>query len=135
MAVIDIDNFKSINDNFGHLAGDKVLHAIAQTLQKSVRKTGYIARFGGEEFALLLPEISQQKAQFVLNKLRDRIKAITFRFKEENLIITISVGFTTLVSSDDQDEAFERADAALYQAKAEGKDRVIFIEKTATDDE
>ena len=134
MAVIDIDNFKSINDNFGHLAGDKVLHAIAQTLQKSIRKTDYIARFGGEEFALLLPEINQQQAQFVLNKLRDRIKAITFRFKEENLIITISVGFTTLVSSDDQDEAFERADTALYQAKAEGKDRVIFIEKTATDD-
>ncbi|WP_299660559.1 diguanylate cyclase [uncultured Psychromonas sp.] len=134
MAVIDIDNFKSINDNFGHLAGDKVLHAIAQTLQRSIRKTDYIARFGGEEFALLLPEINQQQAQFVLNKLRDRIKAITFRFKEENLIITISVGFTTLVSSDDQDEAFERADTALYQAKAEGKDRVIFIEKTATDD-
>ncbi len=135
MAVIDIDNFKNINDNFGHLAGDKVLHAIAQTLQKSIRKTDYIARFGGEEFALLLPEINQQQAQFVLNKLRDRIKAITFRFKEENLIISISVGFTTLARSDDQDEAFERADTALYQAKAEGKDRVIFIEKAATDDE
>jgi len=129
MAIIDIDSFKSINDNFGHLAGDKVLHTIAQTLQKSIRKTDYIARFGGEEFVLLLPEINQQQAHFVLNKLRDRIKAITFRFKKVNLIITISIGFTTLVSSDDQDEAFERADTALYQAKAEGKDRVIFIEK------
>ena len=129
IAVIDIDNFKSINDSFGHLAGDKVLNVIAQTLQKSIRNADYIARYGGEEFALLLPEISPAQTELALNKLRDRIKKIPFQFKKENLSITISIGFTTFLLSDDADDAFERADTALYQAKNIGRDKVIFLPK------
>ena len=129
IAIIDIDNFKSINDNFGHLAGDKVLNVIAQTLQKSIRNADYIARYGGEEFTLLLPEISPAQTELALNKLRDRIKAIPFQFKKENLSITISIGFTTFSLSDSADDAFERADTALYQAKNTGRDQVIFLPK------
>ena len=130
IAIIDIDNFKSINDNFGHLAGDKVLNVIAQTLQKSLRNADYIARYGGEEFTLLLPEITQAETELALNKLRDGIKAIPFKFKKESLIITVSIGFTTFVTSDKADDAFERADKALYQAKNKSRDRVIFLGAT-----
>ncbi|WP_298940309.1 diguanylate cyclase [uncultured Psychromonas sp.] len=129
IAIIDIDKFKSINDSFGHLAGDKVLNVIAQTLQKSIRNADYIARYGGEEFALLLPEISPVQTELALNKLRDRIKAIPFQFKKENLSITISIGFTTFLLSDSADDAFERADTALYQAKNTGRDQVVFLQK------
>ena len=76
IAVIDIDTFKKINDTYGHLAGDKVLNVIAQTLQKSIRNTDFIARFGGEEFTLLLPEASQQQAEKILNKLCKIIETI-----------------------------------------------------------
>ena len=129
IAIIDIDNFKSINDNFGHLAGDKVLNVIAQTLQKSIRNADYLARYGGEEFALLLPEISPEQTELALDKLRDRIKSIPFQFKKESLTITISIGFTTFLLSDEADDAFERADTALYQAKNTGRDQVIFLPK------
>lgn len=129
IAIIDIDNFKSINDNFGHLVGDKVLNVIAQTLQKSIRNADYLARYGGEEFALLLPEISPEQTQLALDKLRDRIKMIPFQFKKESLAITISIGFTTFLLSDNADDAFERADTALYQAKNTGRDQVIFLPK------
>ncbi|MDN2663003.1 GGDEF domain-containing protein [Psychromonas sp. 14N.309.X.WAT.B.A12] len=129
LAIIDIDNFKSINDRFGHLAGDKVLNVIAQTLQKSIRNADYIARFGGEEFTLLLPEISPTQTELALNKLRDRIKSIPFQFKQEHLTITISVGFTAFTPSDESDDVFERADTALYQAKRQGRDQVFQLTK------
>jgi len=132
IAVIDIDNFKQINDNFGHLVGDKVLHVIAQTLQKSIRKNDYIARFGGEEFALLLPEITEQQSAYVLNKLRERIKNIPFKFKNDRLSITISIGYTFFCEYDDAEIAFERADNALYQAKHQGRDRVVLGEPNIT---
>ncbi|MBB1272360.1 GGDEF domain-containing protein [Psychromonas sp. SR45-3] len=128
IAIIDIDNFKRINDNFGHLAGDKVLHVIAQTLQKSIRKNDYIARFGGEEFTLLLPEITEQQSAYVLNKLRERIKNIPFKFKNDQLSITVSIGYTSFCESDDTEIAFERADNALYQAKHKGRDQVVYGE-------
>ena len=98
-------------------------------MQKSIRNADYIARYGGEEFALLLPEISPAQTELALNKLRDRIKKIPFQFKKENLSITISIGFTTFLLSDDADDAFERADTALYQAKNIGRDKVIFLPK------
>jgi len=129
IAIIDIDKFKKINDSFGHLAGDKVLNVIAQTLQKSIRNADYIARFGGEEFVLLLPDVTPEQANLALNKLRERISSIPFQFKKENLSITISIGFTIFDQTDDQDDAFERADRALYKAKSDGRDQVIFLKK------
>ena len=83
IAVIDIDKFKKINDAFGHLAGDKVLTVIAQTLSKSLRSVDFIARYGGEEFAVLLPEINNENAYIALEKLRNKIKNIPFKFKKK----------------------------------------------------
>ena len=128
IAVIDIDKFKVINDTFGHLAGDKVLNVIAQTLQKSIRNTDFIARFGGEEFALLLPEISSEQCEITLNKLCQVIKRIPFKFKKQNISITISVGSTIFLENDTIESAFERADQSLYNAKNNGRDQVICSE-------
>lgn len=129
IAVIDIDKFKSINDTFGHLAGDKVLNVIAQTLQKSIRNADFIARYGGEEFALLLPDITPEQAKMALEKLCKSIKVIPFKFKKENICITISIGCTALTPEDDIETAFERADQGLYTAKNSGRNQVILAPK------
>jgi len=127
LAIIDIDKFKMINDTFGHLAGDKVLNVIAQTLQKSIRNTDFIARFGGEEFTLLLPDISSSQTQLALEKLCAVIRNIPFKFKKENISITISVGFTHFCNEDTIDTAFERADQALYHAKRNGRNQTVYF--------
>ena len=129
LAVIDIDKFKRINDTFGHLAGDKVLNVIAQTLQKSLRNSYFIARYGGEEFALLLPEISAKHTQPLLEELRRTIEAIPFKFKKESISISISTGCATFEQGDDVDDAFERADRALYHAKNNGRNQVVYFTK------
>ena len=129
LAIIDVDKFKKINDSFGHLAGDKVLKAVAQTLQKSLRNVDFLARYGGEEFTLLLPEINQQQMYIALNKLCHKVKNIPFKFKKENIIITVSIGCTDFFNGDDLDTAFERADNALYEAKKNGRDQVIYHDK------
>ena len=129
IAIVDIDKFKIINDSFGHLAGDKVLHVIAQTLQKTIRNTDFIARYGGEEFALLFPEITSEQTKYTLEKLCQTIKNIPFKFKKEYISITISVGCTSFSDDDDLDSVFERADQALYQAKNTGRNQVIFFDK------
>jgi len=129
LAVIDIDKFKKINDTFGHLAGDKVLNVIAQTLQKSLRNSDFIARYGGEEFAVLLPEISSENMHTLLEKLGRTIKAIPFKFKKENISISISIGCATFEQDDDIDDAFERADRALYHAKNNGRNQVVYFSK------
>jgi len=129
LAIIDVDKFKKINDSFGHLAGDKVLKAVAQTLQKSLRNVDFLARYGGEEFTVLLPEINQQQMQIALDKLCHKVKNIPFKFKKENIMITVSIGCTDFVDGDDLDTAFERADNALYEAKKNGRDQVVYHDK------
>lgn len=125
LAVLDVDHFKSINDNFGHLAGDKVLRLIAQQLQRRLRKTDFIGRFGGEEFVLLMPGTSLQQGAVVLDELRAGISQCPFHFKSQRVPITISLGFTEVQPADELDQAFDRADQAMYQAKAAGRNRII----------
>ncbi len=92
LAVLDVDLFKRINDNYGHLAGDRVLKIIAQELAKRLRKTDFIARFGGEEFVVLLPATPLEGAEQLLETLRTAIEACPFHFKGERLVITLSGG-------------------------------------------
>ncbi|TBV04464.1 GGDEF domain-containing protein [Stutzerimonas kirkiae] len=124
LAVLDVDYFKRVNDNYGHLAGDRVLKIIASELQKRLRKTDFIARFGGEEFALLLPETTTGDAANLLDTLRKGISACPFHFKGERVQITLSAGFSDFQEGDTPDKVFERADGALYRAKEIGRDRV-----------
>lgn len=125
LAVLDVDLFKRINDNYGHLAGDRVLKIIAQELAKRLRKTDFIARFGGEEFVVLLPATPLEGAEQLLETLRAAIEACPFHFKGERLVITLSGGLTGFASGDSLEQAFERADQALYQAKGSGRNRII----------
>lgn len=124
IAIIDIDHFKNINDSYGHLAGDKALKVIAKELQNSLRDTDFIARFGGEEFVVLLPNINPDKYRKPLENLRLTIKSIPFRFRDAKVEITISIGATLFKTDDTSSDAFERADKALYHSKHHGRDQV-----------
>lgn len=126
LVVIDVDHFKSINDRYGHSAGDKTLQVIAKALKRSIRQSDFIARYGGEEFVLLMPGMSIQNASAPLEKLRKAIKGIPFRFKETQVQITISIGATQFKTGDTALGAFDRADDALYKAKDSGRDRLCF---------
>ncbi|MEE2024619.1 diguanylate cyclase [Alkalimonas mucilaginosa] len=125
IALGDVDHFKSINDNYGHSAGDKTLKVIARALKQSLRETDFIARYGGEEFIILFPETSLQDLEMPLNNLRQKIKKIPFKFKNKKVPITISFGATQLAEHDTVRAAFDRADEALYEAKHAGRDKVI----------
>ncbi|WP_445397238.1 diguanylate cyclase [Zobellella sp. An-6] len=125
IALLDIDYFKEINDKYGHLAGDKALRLIARTIQKSLRQTDFVARFGGEEFVLLLPNVNPEKISKPLEKLREQIRNIPFRFKEERVTITASIGATLFKRGDNTTSALERADQALYRAKHAGRNQTV----------
>ncbi|MBM7062558.1 diguanylate cyclase [Pseudomonas sp. UL073] len=124
LAVLDVDHFKRINDGFGHLAGDKVLKLIAGELARRVRKTDFIARFGGEEFVLLLPGTPLDGGKQLLDTLRQAIEACPFHFKGEPLTITLSGGLSAFAQEDQPANVFERADQALYRAKHAGRNRI-----------
>lgn len=125
VVLADVDHFKSINDNYGHSAGDKTLKVIAKTLKLNLRETDFLARYGGEEFIILFPESSLSELEVPLNALREKIRKIPFKFKNVSVPITISFGATQFGSEDTSRSAFDRADEALYEAKRAGRDKVI----------
>jgi diguanylate cyclase len=124
LAMLDLDHFKRINDNYGHLAGDKVLKIIASVLRKRLRGTDFIARFGGEEFVLLMPSTPLASGAKLLESLRASIEACPFHFKGERVTITISMGVTAFKAGEHSDLVLKRADQALYRAKNAGRNRV-----------
>ncbi len=124
LAVLDVDHFKRVNDGYGHLAGDRVLKIIGGELRKRLRKTDFIARFGGEEFVMLLPGTSSAAGQQLLEALRQAIAACPFHFKGERIQVTLSAGFSAFVDGDTPERVFERADQALYRAKDAGRNRI-----------
>lgn len=125
LVVLDVDHFKRVNDQFGHLAGDKVLRLIAQQLSRRLRKSDFIGRFGGEEFVILMPGTSPEQAARVLDELRAGIEASPFHFKKERVTITISIGYTEFRPGDTLEQIFERADQAMYRAKDGGRNRLF----------
>lgn len=124
LAMLDLDHFKRINDNYGHLAGDKVLKIIATVLRKRLRAADFIARFGGEEFVLLLPNTPQAAGVKLLQSLRAAIEACPFHFKGEPVTITASIGVSAFRVGEHSDVVLKRADQALYRAKDAGRNRV-----------
>lgn len=125
VAICDADNFKSINDSYGHLAGDKVLRILAATLRNRLRKTDFVARYGGEEFVVLMPETDGAQALQALEALRQAVAECPFHFREEPVSITLSIGIASFRAGDLPDAVFERADAALYRAKQAGRNRCL----------
>jgi diguanylate cyclase (GGDEF)-like protein len=127
IVVMDLDNFKRINDTYGHTAGDKTLQVISSTLKKHMGNEAFIARYGGEEFVLIFSGISKTDLLEKLNKLRLQVAKLPFKFKNNKVTITISMGASHIKKNDNVHVAFERADGALYQAKEKGKNTVIYI--------
>lgn len=124
LAVCDIDFFKKINDQYGHRAGDKSLALIAKFIASKLRTVDFVARLGGEEFVMILPETSEQQAARVLDKVRDSISKIPFKFNKKPFQITVSFGISQFVADDNMDAVFERADKALYAAKTLGRNQI-----------
>lgn len=122
MAILDIDHFKLINDTYGHLVGDKVLQELANFCKNHIRKTDTFARWGGEEFTMLMNDIDISTAKAICEKLRIDIENL----KIDNLPkITVSFGVTQMKESDTEEEFFKRADKALYIAKKSGRNKVV----------
>lgn len=126
IVVLDLDNFKKINDTYGHTAGDKTLQVIANTLKSKIDKNAFIGRYGGEEFVLIFSHLDKAKLILTLNELREKIALLPFTFKNTKVSITTSIGCTHIKTGDNIHQAFERADQALYKAKEAGKNRVIY---------
>ncbi|SFH24611.1 GGDEF domain-containing protein [Pseudomonas sp. NFACC45] len=124
LAMLDLDHFKRINDNYGHLAGDRVLKIIASVLRRRLRGSDFIARFGGEEFVLLVPDTPLAAGARLAESLRAAIEACPFHFKGEPVTITVSVGMTAFKTGEHSDSVLKRADQALYRAKNAGRNRV-----------
>ena len=126
-AIFDIDHFKNVNDRFGHNAGDKALRIVAELMNKHIRKTDFLFRIGGEEFVLLLPKTELQHATPLVDKIRNSVGESKFHFKQEQLKLTMSGGLTTVSPLDSAEDLYERADKALYEAKQQGRNRLVTL--------
>jgi len=122
--ILDIDDFKNINDTYGHIAGDKILIFIANILKKTLRDGDKIFRYGGEEFVLVLNRIDTSHCKKIASRILDLIGKNKLIYKAKSLSVTVSIGPTIFSSGDTPDTLIARADKALYQAKADGKNRI-----------
>jgi diguanylate cyclase len=123
VGLLDIDNFKMLNDKLGHGAGDEALKALAQVVTKTLRPTDVVARYGGEEFVVLLPETAVDEGQQILTRLQRSLTGGLFMHEDKKVLVTFSAGVTAYRDSERIEEALERADQALYEAKRTGKNR------------
>jgi diguanylate cyclase len=123
IGLIDIDNFKKLNDRLGHGAGDEALKSLAAVTRKTLRPTDHVARFGGEEFVVLLPGTGIADAQSILARLQRSLSIGLFMHKDEKVLVTFSAGVTAYRQGETLESALERADQALYEAKRSGKNR------------
>ncbi len=124
--LLDIDHFKQLNDQHGHLAGDKVLFHLSRTLEHTLRQEDVIARFGGEEFIVLLPESTKNAAFHVAERIRKEIEQMEIQYMEQKLSITVSIGVNHIDSTrcEQASQLIEQADKALYTSKSNGRNRV-----------
>lgn len=127
--MLDVDHFKNINDTYGHSIGDKCLKAIAQTLQKNVRKDNdRVGRYGGEEFLILLPQTDPEAAALIAEHLRQEVKKISFtELGDTGLHLSVTIGLASLQLSQhkDAETLISEADQALYKGKQSGRDQVV----------
>lgn len=131
LCLMDIDHFKRVNDNHGHSAGDAVLSAIGRLLSASMRKNDLVCRFGGEEFAIILPHTDLENARQQCGRLRETVAATPFRFQSTLIYVTISIGIASFDPAESlgPEELIANADKALYRAKTSGRNRVAVHKK------
>lgn len=126
LVMLDIDHFKRINDTYGHQAGDRVIKEVAQTIRRHIRDTDIAGRYGGEEFAMLLPDTDRIGANHFAERLRKAIAAIAVAHEGQTIQLTASLGISDLVAEpcERYEQLIARADAALYESKRNGRDRI-----------
>lgn len=125
IAIIDVDHFKKINDQYGHSVGDKTLQVIASNIRKHIDKNCFVARWGGEEFVCLLPEHNLESSFDVLERVREKIASLPFKFKGERVQVTVSIGIAQYEDTKNVAQTFELADKRLYNAKSNGRNKTI----------
>jgi diguanylate cyclase len=125
VALLDVDNFKSLNDTYGHQTGDDALVHLARVIRETMRPHDTLARYGGEEFLIILPDTPLADAMSALTRLQRELTKRFFLHRNEKLLITFSAGVTAFRAGEQRSEAITRADAAMYQAKKAGKNRVV----------
>lgn len=123
IAYIDIDNFKQVNDIFGHSTGDVLLHSVAQTIKENIRSTDIVARLGGDEFAILLPETNDEQARLAIDKVQ---KSLLDVVKQNKWPVTFSIGVITCHNPGKLEDLIKEADKLMYSVKESGKNRVKY---------
>ncbi len=128
LMILDIDNFKSCNDTYGHLVGDAVLKEVVEGIQSHIRSIDFVGRFGGEEFLIVLPETEQHDAFKVGSRILEYLRQHQIKAYDETLKVTASIGLATYPEdAENLLSLIEASDQALYKAKREGKDRICFL--------
>jgi len=122
--ILDLDHFKAINDEFGHLSGDVVLKRVAACITSVVRDNDKVGRYGGEEFVVILPASNVAKGAQVAERIRESVAALQWREVAGDLDVSVSCGVTEVLPTDTVESVVARADAALYEAKHKGRNRV-----------
>ncbi|RQP25473.1 GGDEF domain-containing protein [Albitalea terrae] len=123
IGLLDIDNFKRLNDELGHAAGDEALRSLAAVVSRTLRPTDVTARYGGEEFVVLLPDTPAEEGQLILTRLQRSLSGGLFMHEQKQIFVTFSAGVTTYSLGERIEDALERADQALYEAKRTGKNK------------
>ena len=126
LLLIDVDDFKRFNDTYGHQAGDEMLRAVSRILEQTLREMDFIARFGGEEFAVVLPATALDEASMTGERARAAIAENTFAYRGAELNVRVSVGAAEVMPTDDPDSLVSRADVSLYAAKEGGRNCLYF---------
>lgn len=125
--MIDLDDFKNINDTYGHVAGDKILIFLSNMLKKSIRDGDRLFRYGGEEFIIILNRIDHEECQVISNRILEQIRHNNLIYQGKSLSVTVSIGITKFSTEDNPDSFISRADEAMYNAKNNGKNQIHWM--------
>lgn len=125
IAVFDLDHFKAVNDRLGHPVGDQVIKTFAQLVRREMRAVDYVARYGGDEFVLILKGIRADAAQAPLNRIREAVLVYPWKDLTQDISLSTSIGVASFLEGETADDTFRRADKALYNAKLGGRNRIV----------
>lgn len=128
LLMIDVDDFKKVNDTYGHEAGDEILKKVANIISRSVRKFDLVGRYGGEEFIVVLPDADIEKAVEIAERIRKNVESQTFMIDSNEIKVTVSLGVAELLKDNPRsvNDLIKIADMRMYRAKVSGKNRVVF---------
>lgn len=120
----DIDHFKNVNDQYGHIVGDKVLITVANTIKASLRPEDFVGRWGGEEFVAIIKNINLEELKVIAERLRNLVKNSSYTFNKETIRVTVSIGGTIYIDNESFTNTVERADKLMYESKQTGRDKI-----------